>query len=101
MRKHQVIEILKDVKRIKRGIGFDVVDSHIHPLDVMGVVHYDEIIGECRHEDYLKPGILELFDYSKVEKIGSRLYVQLFPKSVDSIIRHTYEGVRRSRLAGC
>lgn len=98
MRKRRVIKILSEINSLKKAYGFSVVDTHIHPIDVMGVVHQSEIVDECQHSDYLKPGILEYFSYSKFEKICSRLSFKLLPQQINSIIRNTYGKVNDERI---
>jgi len=91
-------ENLLNIQNLKKDFGLEIIDTHIHPTDVMGVVHFDEIVDECRHENYSKPGILERFKYGPIEKIGSRIFFKLFPSQVDKIIRNTYGSVNSQRI---
>lgn len=98
MTKNTVIKILKKLSEFKQKSGVLFVDTHIHPLDVMGVVHHSETKHVCHDGDYLKPGILELFGYGKIEKILSGLYFKLLPGSVSRIIHSTYDHVNADRI---
>src|SRR3989344_7365072 len=79
--------------KLKERFNFKVVDSHIHPCDVMGVVHFDDM-----HDNrlmpagraYLNGGVLEKLGYGKLEKIGSRLAFSIAPKIINQIIKKTY-----------
>ena len=98
MTKNTVVEILTKLKKFKEETGLKIVDSHVHPLDVMGIVPAEEMTEECRHEDYLKPGILERFNYGKFEKISSRIYFKFFQNSVYSIVGNTYNKLNKHRI---
>ena len=98
MTKQAVVNILTEVRKLKEKSGLTIVDSHIHPLDVMGVVHYSETRSDCPDQDYLQPGILEKFNYNKIEKLGSRAYFKLHPRGVEGIIEKTYQHVNVDRM---
>ncbi len=98
MTKRKVIKILNEISIFKKDFDLKIVDSHVHPLDVMGIVHYSEVNHACPDGDYLKSGILEFFNYNKIEKIGSKLYFKFFPKGVKNIIHQTYDKVTPDRL---
>lgn len=94
MNKTTASEILEKIKILKKKVSFPVVDTHVHPFDVMGVVHYSEqVLTPKEHvkKDYLKPGILESFNYSKFEKVGSRAVFKLFPDFINSNIKETFQ----------
>ncbi len=98
MTKNTVIKILKKLSEFKKNSGLLFIDTHIHPLDVMGVVHHSETKHVCHDGDYLKPGILELVGYGKIEKLLSGLYFKLLPGSVSNIIHSTYDHVNADRI---
>lgn len=98
MFKFKIKEILNKVEACKKDFGFDIVDTHIHPYDVMGVVHYSDKFIKHESEDYLSPGILEILNYGSLEKIGSKLYFDLFPKNILSMIKESYSGVNQDRI---
>src|SRR3989344_198209 len=98
MTKQAVVNILTEVRKLKEKSGLTIVDSHIHPLDVMWVVHYSETRSDCPDQDYLQPGILEKFNYNKIEKLGSRAYFKLHPRGVEGIIEKTYQHVNVDRM---
>jgi len=92
MTKEAVIKILGKLQVLKKKTGIEIVDTHVHPGDVMGVVHYLETKFGNHHlsMDYLEPGILEKFNYSKFEKFGSRIAFKIFPGFVNKTIQQTY-----------
>jgi len=92
MTKEAVIEILGKLQVLKKKTGIEIVDTHVHPGDVMGVVHYSEKESESNHllKDYLESGILEKFNYNKFEKFGSRIVFKIFPGFVNKTIQQTY-----------
>ena len=98
MTKENVVAVLKSLRDRKKGGNLKIVDTHVHPLDVMGVVHHGETKHRCPETDYLSPGPLEIFNYSKIEKLGSRIYFKLFPGSVAKIITRTYCEVNEERI---
>ena len=98
MTKQAVVNILTEVRKLKEKSSLTVVDSHIHPLDVMGVVHYSETRSNCPDQDYLQSGILEKFNYNKIEKLGSRAYFKLYPRGIEKIIGKTYQHVNADRM---
>ena len=73
--------------------GLKVVDSHVHPYDVMGIVHYNHVSNKYVDRDYARPGILESLGYGKFAKVGQRLFFNLFPGEVEKIIKTTYQNV--------
>ena len=98
MNKQRVISILSKISEIKKNTGLRVIDTHVHPLDVMGVVHYTDIKNEYAKMDYLIPSILEKFNYGETAKIGSRAFFKFFPKQVNNIIKTTYESIVERRI---
>lgn len=90
--------ILEDVMAIKLRHNFKIVDSHVHPYDVMGTMHHESVQDGCVDVDYLKPGILEQFKYGKLEKVLSKMFFKLFPKQVDRMIKETYQKVNTGRI---
>ena len=86
MTQSSVKEILGKIATLKNQSSLQIIDSHIHSHDVMGVVHYSHMAkGEVglEQKDYLRPGILEYFNYNKLEKLGSRIAFRLFPNLID------------------
>ncbi|MEK7664751.1 MAG: amidohydrolase family protein [Patescibacteria group bacterium] len=98
MNKQKVVSIISKIAEIKKNTGIKITDTHIHPLDVMGVVHYADIKNEYVKNDYFDPGILEKLNYSNISKIGSRLFLKLFPEEVNNIIKETYIKITEKRI---
>lgn len=101
MTKGTVVQILREVKRFKEKTGIEIVDTHVHPEDVMGVVYYSEKeSGSSRlPKDYLESGILEKFNYNKFEKIGSKVAFKIFPGFVNKTIQQTYTTYNNADLS--
>lgn len=98
MNEKKVISIISKISEVKKSMGLEIIDSHIHPLDVMGVAHYEDITQEYKKNNYLKPGILEKLNFGKTEKIGSKLFFNLFPNQVNNIIKNTFNNVCREKI---
>lgn len=98
MNKQKVISIFSKISEIKKNIGLQIIDAHVHPLDVMGVVHYSDVKNELEKSDYLSPGILEKLNYGKTAQIGSRLYTEFNPEDVNKMIKMAYERVVEKRI---
>lgn len=99
MNKQKVVSILSKISEIKKNTGLQIIDTHVHSLDVMGVVHYADIKNEYNtKKDYLTPGILEKLNYGKIATIGSKLSLKFSPEGVNNIIRKTYKEVAEKRI---
>ena len=98
MNKQKIISILSKITELKKNTGLKIIDTHIHPLDVMGVVHYKNVKNEYTKADYLTPGILEKFNYDRVAKIGSKLFFDFFPEGINDIIKNNYTKVTERRI---
>lgn len=90
MTKKKLLDILEQIKKFKDRTKIKIVDFHVHPHDVMGVVHYSETGIGGNSIDFLKPGSLELLEYGAVEKIGSKIYFSFLSNQIEKIIRTTY-----------
>ncbi len=99
MKQERILEILKDIKKIKKELGFEIIDSHVHPYDVLGVAdNKKEVKKSFKNEDFLKPSILEFLEYNKVERFILTLGFFITPKYVHSIIRKKYVGSNKERI---
>jgi predicted TIM-barrel fold metal-dependent hydrolase len=98
MVERNVIQIINKVNELKKQLHFEIIDSHVHPYDVMGVVHYSETIQSSHINNYLRPGLLELFNYGRIEKLGSQIYFKFFQKSIFSTIQSIYKGIDSRRI---
>jgi len=100
--KNKLEETIRYVKDLKRDYGIEVIDTHTHPMDVMGTVHPSEYFNlhEKRNDDVKKPkeGILELLQYGTLVSIISPLYYKFFPNSVHEIIRNVYKYYDKNRM---
>ena len=93
MRKEKIIKILDEIKDFKERTGAKIIDTHIHPHDVMGIVHHSELKNLNIKKDFLKPGPLEILEYGGIEKVGSSIFFSLFSNKVNNMIRESYNSV--------
>lgn len=93
-----VKRVLEEVAAIKSRYNLKIVDSHVHPYDVMGAIHSESVHDGCVDTDYLAPGLLEQFKYSKLEKALSKIVFKFSPRMVDRMIKATYGEVNEDRV---
>ena len=98
MDKEKIKKVLLEIKRIKEKNNIQFIDTHIHPYDVMGAIHYSNIKNEIKERNYFKGGILEKLKYNKLEKVGSRIFFKFFPKLTNKIIKKTYNYVNQETI---
>ncbi|MBN1654978.1 MAG: amidohydrolase family protein [Deltaproteobacteria bacterium] len=98
MNRKRVISILSEIKEIKIATGLKIIDTHVHPLDVMGVIHFAEVDNALVQADCLSPGILERLNYGTVAKLLSKLAESLFPSQVNAVIRSSCERVNEASI---
>lgn len=99
MTRATLVEILKKVKTIKARTQCRIIDTHVHPGDVMGVVHYQEPnIVPTAKKDFLQPGPMEFLNYGSIEKLGTALFFRIAPKGVEQIIKDTYCCISPKRI---
>lgn len=88
--KSDVAKSLQAVKDLKQKLSFEIVDSHFHPIDVMGVAPH-----ACAHDDEmgvhpLSAGILEIFKYDRIAKIGTSIVSQIAPAYFAQTVKNTF-----------
>lgn len=98
MNKQKVVSILSKISELKKNTGLRIIDTHVHPLDVMGVVHYTDVKNEYAKADYLVPGVLEKFNYGKIAQVGSKLFYKLLPKEINKIIKNNCMSIAEKRI---
>ena len=98
MNRGEIEKTLRDISKIKKETEMEILDSHVHPYDVLGVVGKDTIKKSFEDEDFLKPGIVERLEYNKIERLGLTLAFIFFPKYVHSVVREKYVGANKERL---
>lgn len=99
----KVHEGVQYIKKLKMEKGFEVVDAHVHPVDVMGVISHDECctdgsVSTIVEKDYFTKGLLEFFEYGKIIILFSPLYYKIIPQSVHKIIKKTFRRLGTKRL---
>lgn len=95
MTPEKIKTILDTIRSLKEKEGLRIYDTHVHPYDVMGVLHYKKYhsADSGRSIDISdKFGILEFFKFGKIVNIVSPFYYKFFGSSVHSIIRKMFGG---------
>lgn len=89
MTPEKIKTILDAIRNLKEKEGLRIYDTHVHPYDVMGVLHYKKYhnADTKRNIDINdKFGILEFFKFGKIVNIVSPFYYKFFGGSVHNII---------------
>ena len=100
--------------KIKDRHKVEFVDTHVHPLDVMGILHIDDYtlledpgafsdlnVNDLRSrykEVYEKPGLLEKLNYGRISSVFSQPYCQFFSHNVVREIEGIYKEVTQQRI---
>src|SRR3989344_448188 len=103
MFKDSIKRVFNHLEALKRKGNLKIVDTHIHPYDVMGVQHGEDF--PIRHDiakDFsafsYHGGILEFFRYGKIVSLVSPPYYRFFHKSVWRIIQKTFYNASSLRI---
>lgn len=99
----EVIAGVDYIKKLKKEKLFQIIDVHVHPVDVMGVVHPSDYKVDCCGaisvgKNYYAKGVLEVFKYGKIINLFSPLYYKIAPQSVHRIIKETFRRFGTKRL---
>lgn len=99
----EVFAGIQYIKKLKREKSFQIIDVHVHPLDVMGVIHPNDCKIDCCNvisvgDDYYKKGVLEIFRYGEIINFFSPLYYKIAPQAVHQIIKKTFRRLGAKRL---
>jgi predicted TIM-barrel fold metal-dependent hydrolase len=98
MNKAHLLKVLTEIRKFKTQTGIEIVDTHIHSYDVMGIVHYSDIGGNKTHKDYLEPNLLEYFGYGRTAIVGTKIYCKFLPENVEKMIHLSYENVSSQEI---
>jgi len=110
-RKHLARDFLPYVQKLKKHYDFRIVETHIHPFDVIGVVHYADYQevnpGEFIHKKFVKKGNgwdkfsftgwLSKFDYNEYAFSLFNFALQIIPGYERFDLKHAFSrtGVKR------
>jgi predicted TIM-barrel fold metal-dependent hydrolase len=94
-------DFLDYIKKLKQDNNLKIVDVHVHPFDVMGLVHYHNYKegGEGKlfyknkkkeKVNYLKPGFSESLKFNNLSFFLSRQVFKLSPKFIANEIEDMY-----------
>lgn len=105
-------EFLPYIRDLKRTYNFRIVETHVHPYDVIGVVHYADYVetnpGEFVYKKFVgkkgaeyKPGLigwLSKFDYNKYAFSLFNLALQAIPGYENYDLEHAFSRTGVTRL---
>jgi hypothetical protein len=97
MLKNRLSDIINDFQENKLRIGFNVIDCHVHPFDVMGVVE-EKISNNVDNIDYTKPGISEILGYGYTCDVLTSICTKYFDRFSTNSISWTYRNSNVLRL---
>lgn len=89
---------LEYIKRLKEENNLKIVDSHTHPLDVMGIVYVLDEVRKPADLDFLKPGMMENMRFGRLANFLSRFSFRFLPKAVLNEIKAAYNNPDEKRL---
>ena len=91
---------IKDFLKYKTKYKFRVIDSHVHPFDVMGVVHSNEHVGRdvVLKKNYLKPSLMERLKYGRIYNFLSEPTCNLAPQYVNKMIKESFQYISKNNL---
>jgi len=81
---------------IKEKYKLEIVDSHIHPLDVLGI-HKNNSVGEKKIY-HLKPSLLEYLEHGRLSLFFLKLLFQYQPSLIQETILKTYQRAGKKQL---
>ena len=97
----RVLAAVNELKALKKKERFQVIDSHVHPFDVMGVIPASDqmtrvkIIGKCSSYE---PSLSERLQFGKLANFLSYPYCKLFARDVNKMISRAFDGISVGRL---
>jgi len=99
----EIIGLIKSISQLKRVHGFEIVDSHVHPLDVMGILDrdaydFDKVINSFDHKYYTSPTAIEIFRYGRVANLLSQQFCNFFPNKINNELANSFHGISEERL---
>ncbi len=94
-------QFLSYINKLKHRHDLKIVDTHVHPFDVMGIVHYEN--DRCPPEndytdDYLRPTLMEKLESGKAANALVKIAHRLFPRAVISEIESLYGKRKGNRV---
>lgn len=94
-----LFQILSEIQKLKRDNHFKIIDSHVHPFDVMGVVHNTQHInykylGQFTH----KFGPLEYLQYGFLANFFSKPACLCASSYINSMIQSSFTQIGEDRV---
>ena len=105
MRHYQIRLAMEQLAKLKSSEGLSIIDSHIHPGDVLGVIHNTACLdrpsgqpGQAVH--YQKPRIIDRFYGNRLERAYADGLIKLFPGVFVRAVRESFSGNREKIPVG-
>lgn len=98
------------IERLKKSYGLEIIDCHVHPFDVMGVVHNTDYISENglllykgkNNYEYKKqfniPTLSEKFHHNNFSQVLIKSLFKIYPSAVANSIKDSYAVSGKKRL---
>lgn len=94
-------QFLDYIQNLKKTRDLKIIDSHIHPFDVMGIIHNSSQEKTKNNKDntgVFKPGIMEKMRFSALANFLSRASFKFLPKIVIDEVKSAYNNPQEKRI---
>lgn len=90
---------LSKIKQIKEDYKIKIIDSHVHPFDVMGMMKdFPAEGGNSKKMDFLSGGMMEQMRFGSLANYLSKLSFKFLPKLVINEIKAAYNNPKEKRI---
>jgi len=99
----KVLDFREYLSGLKRRYNFLITDVHTHPLDVMGIVHFNDYdlvnTGSAGKENRaLEPGFMEKMEFSPLANMISGVVSRLVPRAMINDIKSSYDNINEKEI---
>lgn len=96
-------EFLIYIKGLKDNHKLKIIDTHVHPFDVMGIIHQDYytnsfVIYNNKENNYYAPFLMEWMKFNKLANILSDAAFNFLPNIVGNKIKSIYNNISKARI---
>ncbi len=103
MKRSQVIEIIKRLVELKTRSDLKIIDAHVHPLDVLGVMPHPALAPaaslKTRRRDPFRPGLVERLYGGRINRKLGDLCFRFLPGHVRRSLRRVFVGADAGSLS--